>query len=203
MKLPHTLAHALQCLLMTREKAETCMNPGSTPEEYAADEALFQALAAITAESAWSETISSLGVASFLGSPMGMRGGSRIVMNMYWLGEGMVPLAWLLGVTPDLPALDAPGDYGLVRERVPLPHIDEVAASAFVSRARLAVAPEFAVEKLTQLERDRNARAEEMRAGTEMEGEELRARQVMLSRSIERARLLAWALGQTTETPRR
>jgi hypothetical protein len=203
------LARMLQSLLMTRIKADACIDPAREPTQYAEDEAMFRTLAAVAEHSDWAPVIEASGVARLLLEPTSVRSDTRWFLNMYWLGEGMVPLAWLLGVTPVMPPIDEPGDFPGVAERVPLPHTNVVNAQAFVSNARWAVLPEFAAGVLQRLEADRNDAVASLNALLVSEKEralkgrkgDQKALQSRVSRSVERARTLAWALGRTTSPP--
>lgn len=200
------LACMLQCLLMVRVKAEACFRPATGPEQLAEDEATFASISHAVQQSGWArmfEREMDLGTFNFLADPAPLRPNSTALMNWYWLAEGIVPLAWLLGILR-LPTIEEPGDFEAVYGGVPVPHVNVAEAEAFLSTARVVVEPTLAAAILDRLEVTRNERMDALKALIDrLQERALKARredqqtlQIETSRSIERVRMLSWALGR-------
>lgn len=198
MKAADEIARHLQCLLEIRAKAEACLFPGEGPDSFQAETVLMERIAAAMGDPFWASAIPR-GLERFLLDPM--RWQARKVLDFYWFGEGTVPCAWLLGVLPAFPDANTSVNVGLVFSQVPLPHVEPQAAQAYSTTARLAIDEATAIQTLSRIEQERDElnQAFKRAKNDKRKREEL---QRPLSRSLERARFLAWALDRATDTRR-
>ncbi|WP_394848125.1 hypothetical protein LZC95_11750 [Pendulispora brunnea] len=192
------IARMLQVLISLRVKAEEWVfNFARTPEAYTAQRELFARIADTMKASEYTETFRQMPAAAWILAPEA--GAGKIgSLRYYWFGEGAVPLAWLLGVLPELPPVEQSVNIVEDLQVVPLPFREcgPTAAQAFVREAHVRVDEGVALQSLRTLEALREALIPtgKKKLPTEV--------QKQLSRSVERARFLSWGLGLPIRKPR-